>query len=278
MQTKVYKPISSIKISSLLGEMLEDAKRSRDLAWRLTVRDIKGQYRQSILGFFWAFFIPLMNAVAWIFLQASGVVKISNTGIPYPAYVFTGTILWSILVESINAPLAQTQAAKGIMGKINFPKEALLISGIYKILYNTFIKSILLVLVLLSFGILPSFSVLFFPVGLCAIITVGFLTGMLLTPIGMLYKDIGHAIPLLMQFLMFLSPVVYSVGGRGVVSEIIRLNPLTPLIVNTRNALTGQAFDNLVYFAVVVGGAILLLMIGWLFYRISIPIIIEKSS
>jgi lipopolysaccharide transport system permease protein len=248
------------------------------LAWRLTVRDFKGQYRQSILGAFWAFITPLMSAVVWIFLNASGAVQIADAGIPYAAYVFTGTMLWSILTESINMPLQQTNAAKSIMNKINFPKEALLLSGLYKIAANTGIKIVLVIVVLLFLGIIPGKQLLFLPVVIAGIVLFGFAIGLLLTPLGMLYTDVGRAIPMGMQLLMYLSPVVYVVEKEGWLAKLIQWNPTTTLVINGRSAFTGLPFENLAYFTILSIVMVLVLFVGWFFYRFSIPIIVERNG
>lgn len=279
MQIKTYKSTTShIKFTDLVAEMFSDLKQSRDLAWRLTVRDFKGQYRQSILGAFWAFITPLMSAVVWIFLNASGAVKMADAGIPYAAYVFTGTMLWSILTESMNMPLQQTNAAKSIMSKINFPKEALLLSGLYKIAANTGIKIVLVIVVLLFLGILPGVQLLFLPLVIAGIVLFGFTIGLLLTPLGMLYTDVGRAIPMGMQLLMYLSPVVYVVQKDGWLAKLIQWNPTTTLVVNGRSAFTGLPFDNVAYFGILSIVMLLVFFVGWFFYRFSIPIIVERNG
>lgn len=258
--------------------MWKDLAGSRELAWQLTVRDYKGQYRQSVLGVLWAFIMPVMNTLVWIFLNMTQVVKIPETGVPYLAYVFAGTMLWSVLVESINMPLMQTQAAKSIMGKINFPKEALLLSGFYKVLSNSLIKLALVLVIVLAVGIRPHPQMLFIPVGILALVVCGFSAGILVTPVGMLYNDVGRGIPLLMQFLMYLSPVVYFTPQLGSLAAVVAYNPLTPLIVNARNAFTGMPFENLPYFFILTGGMCLLGLAGWMVYRFSIPIIVERAG
>ncbi|MDZ4184574.1 MAG: hypothetical protein U1D97_06300, partial [Desulfuromonadales bacterium] len=98
--------------------MLCDLSDARELAWRLAVRDISAQYRQAFLGFLWAFILPLANTLAWIFLNNAGVVKIADTVLPYPVYVFTGTMLWAIFMDALNAPLQQAIAAKPMLAKL----------------------------------------------------------------------------------------------------------------------------------------------------------------
>lgn len=194
LETRIYQKENNIKIFKLLKESLKDIYASRFLAKQLAVRDIKAQYRQSYLGIIWAFIGPLITAFVWIFLNSSGTIKLSDTGIPYPVYAFSGTLLWSIIVDSINSPTASTNSAKGIMSKINFPKEALVISGIYKLLFNSSIKIGLLLVGVFVYGIGFSWSLLLFPFVILGAILFGTTLGLFLTPISMLYKDIGRIV------------------------------------------------------------------------------------
>ena len=140
LEVKIYQKENNIKIGRLIKDSLSDIYTSRFLAKQLAVRDISAQYRQSFLGVLWAFITPLTTAFVWILLSATGTIRLSDTGIPYPVYVFSGTLILSIITEAINTPTISTNAAKGMMTKINFPKEALIISGIYKLLFNVAIN------------------------------------------------------------------------------------------------------------------------------------------
>ena len=279
MRTTIYTPDSLL--SNPLGmarEMLRDLAASRELAWRLTVRDLSAQYRQTILGFLWAIILPLANTLIWIFLSHSGVVSVSDTALPYPVYVFTGTMLWAILMDAMNAPLQIATASKSMLAKINFPREALLVSGIYQTLVNALIKVALLILALLALGIYPDWNVLLFPMGLLSLILVGTVIGLALTPIGLLYTDVGKAIPLLMQFMMFLTPVVFAMPKSGISATLFQLNPLTPIILTARDWLTGFTPEYLGYFVVVNGAAIALLLVFWVVFRLAMPILIERMG
>lgn len=269
---------NSMSFSGIVSEMFRDLRASKDLSWRLAVRDTKSLYRQSFLGILWAFFTPLMNTLVWVFLNSTGVVKMDDVGIPYTVYVFVGTMLWSILLESLTSPLQQTQAAQSMMTKINFPKEALIVSGIYKILFNSLIKVVLIIIAMVALGVYPNQYTLLFPVSLFSLILFGTAIGLFLTPVGMLYTDIGRAIPLVMQFFMYFSPVVYLAPKSGTLSKLIHINPVTPLINNARNWLTGFEAESLQYFIWINVAVLALLFVGWLLYRISIPIIVERMS
>jgi lipopolysaccharide transport system permease protein len=226
----------------------------------------------------WAFITPLTTALVWVFLNMSGTIKLTDTGIPYPVYAFSGTLLWSIISDSINAPIISTTAAKGILSKINFPKEALLVSGIYKLLFNSAIKIVLLLVFIGLFGVGYHASILLFPLALLGVILIGTTIGLFITPIGMLYNDIGKIITVGLSMLMYITPVVYVLPKAGIMKTLMEINPLTPLILTTRDLVVGFTPEYLTYYFWVLGISIPLFFIGLLFYRISIPILVERMS
>lgn len=275
----IYTPDSLIlNPANMAKEMVFDLYAGRELSWRLAIRDISAQYRQTLLGFLWAILIPLSNTVIWIFLSKSGVVSVNKTDIPYPVYVFVGTMLWGILIDAVNAPLQSTSGAKTMLSKINFPRESLIVSGIYKTIFNSIIKIALIIIGIVIYGVYPGINGLLIPVGVMSLILVGTTIGVLITPIGMLYGDIGKAIPILMQFIMYLSPVVYPMPKTGLASKIFAANPITPLINIARSFMTNGVIDSVQYYVVINIVATIMLIIVWVIYRISMPILIERIS
>ncbi len=275
----VYTPESSLANPiRMLRDMFHDLLASRELAWRLAVRDMSAMYRQSFLGLLWALILPLANTVVWIFLSSSGIVSVGDTDLPYPVYVFAGTMLWAIFMDAVNSPLQVNTAAKGMLAKINFPREALVLAGIYQSLFNASIKIVLLIVGLAIMGIYPGWSIVLFPIGLLSLIMVGTMIGLMFTPVGLLYTDIGRGLPLLMQFLMYLTPVVFPIPKAGWSALVFEANPLTPLIMTTRQWLTGMPTDQLGYFMLVNGVTLLLLLVFWAIYRLAMPILIERMS
>lgn len=278
LETRVYQKERTIKIGTLLQASLKDMFSSRFLARQLAERDIKAQYRQSFLGILWVFVTPLATAAVWIFLNNSGTVRLSDTGVPYPVFAFSGTLIWSIIVASIHSPMQSTNAAKGILTKINFPKEALLLSGVYKLLFESSIKMILLVLFVFIYGVGFHWSLLLLPLAVLGAIFFGTTLGLFLTPIGLLYKDIGKIISFGMQLLMYLTPVVYAIPKTGVMKTIMTYNPITPIILTTRDLVVGFSPQFLTYLIVVLVLCVPLLFLGLVIYRIAIPIIVERLT
>jgi len=208
----------------------------------------------------------------------SGIISIRDTALPYPVYVFTGTMFWSIFVDSVNSPLNQTTSAKAMLAKINFPREALLISGIYKTFFNSAIKIFVLLCALLFLGVYPGWGLIWFPIGVFSLILTGTAVGLLITPVGVLYTDIARLINHLLQILMYLTPVIFPMPTGGFAAVIYKFNPMTPLIMTTRNWLTGFQPQYLNYFFLINVFVVMLLIIVWIAYRAAMPILIERMS
>ncbi len=277
LETTVYQKESNKNFIRLLQESLRDIYSSRFLARQLAERDIKAQYRQSYLGFLWVFLTPLATAAVWVFLNLSGTIEVTDTGIPYPVYAFSGTLLWSILREAVNSPAHNTNSSRGILGKINFPKEALIISGLYKVLFNASVKILLLVVFIFLFGIGFHWSLLLLPFTILGVLLVGTTLGLFLTPFSMLYTDVGRMVSMGFSFLMYITPVVYAVPDSGLMKFIMELNPFTPLILTSRDVLTGTSPEYLVYYFSLIVVSIPLFFLALVLYRISIPVIVERS-
>jgi lipopolysaccharide transport system permease protein len=278
-QVMVYTSESQIRSPGvLLGSMWSDLKASRELSWRLFVRDLSAQYRQSFFGVIWAFVPPIVTSLVFIFLQSRNIVNFGETDIPYPIYVLVSVVLWQIFSDSLNAPLKSVTAAKPLLAKINFPREALIISAFYMVLFNILIKLSIIVAVFVIFRLQLNWAVLLSLGAVLMLSLLGFATGLLLTPVGMLYTDIGTAIPIFIQLFFFVTPVVYPPPEDFPFSLIAVLNPISPLLIAARDLITVGTISNPVAFTVVSILTLVLLFFAWVIYRLSLPIIIERMS
>jgi lipopolysaccharide transport system permease protein len=107
---------------------------------------------------------------------------------------------------------------------------------------------------------------------------VGTSIGLLLAPVGMLYGDIARLIPVLTQFAMYVTPVVYVMPTEGLTGTLFRLNPMTPVIHNSRAWLTGSESLWVGPMVITVAVSIAVLLFGWVAYRVTMPRIIERMS
>ncbi|MEL6495209.1 MAG: ABC transporter permease [Cyanobacteria bacterium J06623_7] len=275
----IYTPESKIKHpGSLLQLMWRDLLASRGLAWQLMVRDIKAQYRQSFLGVFWAFLPPIFLACGFTLAGQSNVIAIGETNIPYPAYVMFSTALWQTFVESLNGPVQAVIQAKPMLARVNFPREAIILSKLGEVGFNFGIKLILIIGLFIWFQVPLSGTVILAPVALLHLIMLGTLLGMLLAPLGILYQDISRGMTMITSLWLFITPVVYPVPSAGTFATLVKLNPVTPLLVTIRElATTGvltQA-DNFWLVSIIAFGG---LLVTWTFFRLAMPYVIERVS
>lgn len=275
----IYTPDSPIcRPGPFVASMIRDLVASRGLAWRLFVRDLTAMYRQSVLGYVWAFVPPILAALPWMILNRENVLSVHDTTIPYPAFVLCGTLLWQTFIDALNAPLRQTTAARGMLARIHFPREALVLAGLAESVWNFLVRLLLLVPVLALAGIPLSTSLLWAPLGIASLLLLGTAVGLLITPIGLLYTDVGRAIPIVATFGMLLTPVVYPPRPDGLVGWLAKWNPVSPVLATTRDWLTDQSPELIVGFGWVSVIALAVFLAAWFAYRLAMPMIVERMG
>ncbi len=279
LPTTIYTPESPVKHPiRLIRALGRDILAARELAWRLFVRDLSAQYRQTYLGYVWAFLPPLVASLTFIYLNSQGIVRIQNTGIPYPAFVMIGTLLWQVFVDAIQCPIQAINSGRAMLAKINFPREALLMSGLYMVLFNLAIRLLLLVVVMLVWKVTPGTGLWVFPLALMGLLAAGFALGLAILPLGSLYGDVTRGIPIVTQFWMLLTPVVYPPSTQGLASILIKWNPLSPLVTTAREALCNQTLTMLVQFGAISCVSLVMVFLGLLMFRLVMPLIIERMG
>lgn len=276
----VYEPRPDIlRPSWLMAGMAQDIWSSRELAWRLFLRNLRGQYRQTFLGLLWAFLPPLANTAIWIFLRNQGVFKLdSQPGVSDVVYILTGMILWQAFIDALQMPLARINENRGMVSKLNFPRESLLIEGLGDVFFNFGVRALLLVPAFWWYQVPLSATILWFPPMALLLVLLGFALGLFLFPIGSLYQDVGRLITLVLPFWMILTPIIYVLPEAAQHSWLVWANPAAPLLMTARDLVLSESIvwstPTIVY-----GIATLPLVIwGLLVFRISMPILVERMA
>jgi lipopolysaccharide transport system permease protein len=264
----VYTPESPLRQpAKFVRDMIADLLASRELAWRLFLRDLSAQYRNSVLGYVWVFLPPLVASLPFVYLNSTGVVRMGETPIPYAAYAMVGTIIWQTFVDALNSPLRTLNAARSMLTRINFPREAILLSGLMQVGFTFLVRLVLLIAVFGAFALEPAATAPLFFVGMLSVVGTGFMIGLLLTPVGL---------PIASTFLMLLTPVLYPVPASGFGAIVSALNPLTPLVTTTRDWLTTGHVAHLGGFILVSAVTVTFLVFGWVAYRLALPHLIAR--
>jgi len=282
LPTRIYSPEPALKHPrQFFGDMFRDIGASGELAMALARRDISAQYRQSILGYVWAFLPILGTTGVFLFLRSGGAFETGTNAVAYPVYVFVGTMLWQLFADAVNGPLKMVTSSRGMLVKINFPREALILAGMLMTGFNFLVRLTLLVPALMFFAWKGMYtfsppSLWLFPLGLFSLVILGYTLGLLLTPIGMLYKDIQMALTMIMMFWMFVTPVVVSIPAAGPVATVMKWNPVSPMLDTTRAWLLGVEPLLFGHYLAILGLAVFLLIVGWILYRVALPHVIAR--
>ena len=279
MSEAIYTPQSELRHPArLLNQMWRDLGRSRELAWRLMIRDISANYRQSFLGLLWAFLPPIVMAVGFTLAGKANVIKIAATDLPYPAYVIFSMILWQTFVEALNGPVVAVSNAKQMLARVNFPREAIVLAKLGEVFFNFGIKLVLIIIIFAWYKMPLTWAALLSPLALLQLIMLGTFIGLLLAPLGALYQDVTHGITVLTGLWLFLTPVVYPVPGSGTFGTLVKMNPVTPLLVTTRELATSGVVSQPTAFLIVSAVTIVGLLATWVSFRLTLPFAIERVS
>jgi lipopolysaccharide transport system permease protein len=259
-----------------LAGLLFDIRRSGWLTGQLVRHGLRGRYRGSILGYLWLFAAPLAMAAVWIFLHRSGVVSFGETTAPYPVYVVAGLFLWTGFLRMLNSPFQQLNGARGMLARINFPWEALIVAGWVEVLVDCAVFYVLLAGILAAFGmdfLAPLAASI--PATL-ALLVLGAAAGLLTAPFGLLYDDIPRAIGLFTYGLFFLTPIVYPPPSTMPGALTVTINPVGILLVTSREMITSAPVSYPLAALAAATGAVLLLASAWIVFRVATPHIVSK--
>jgi lipopolysaccharide transport system permease protein len=277
MNETIYSSASQLlSPGRFLRDSISDLRACREVAWHLFTRNLRSQYRQSVLGYLWILLPPVATMLLWVYLNWTKTLAIGRTDIPYPIYVLTGTMLWQVFVDALNCPLNQLGASRNLITKVRLPHEAILLSGVGVIFFNFVVRFVIVLAALLLFHVPLTAGLLLAPFGLVVLVLLGLAIGLILAPVGLLYQDISMGLTMVLGFAFFITPIVYPVPTKWPASLLATLNPVTPPLESTRNWIAMGFVAPAPGFYVVAAGSFALFLIAWFAYRLATPHFIAK--
>lgn len=252
---------------------------SRHLIREMVRRDLVSQYRQSVLGILLSL-LPVLVTTAWaILFQEARIINVGDVQMPYPFYVLVGLMVWSGFTEGWDAPMSGLLSEQGLISKTNIPPEAVVLARLVQVAINFAMKSLVIAAAAVLYGVAPAWTVIFAPVCFGLVVMLGASIGMILSPIGLLYNDVGRIVPVVTTFWFFLTPVIFTSPAHGIAAVIMRqINPVTPLLMSARDL----AFRGTVSMPVELVGAtiftLLLFAAATTFHAVALPIVIDRNN
>jgi ABC-2 type transport system permease protein len=245
----------------------------------LVRRDLKVRHRGTFLGMLWSLATPLLIVGLYYFVftfifRASPVQDVARPdghAVPFAVYFFSGLTIWNFFSGSVGASTGSITGSGYLLNKVYFPRAILPISTVLSSLVTfAFEAAILLAATVLVVGF-PSLHIVWAPLILLIVALLAIGLALILSTVTVFLRDTAHFIAVFMQLWFWGTPIIYSlrfVSERPGMVTLLKLNPLTGVVVSFRNVVVlnrEPSYAVLAYDAVV---AVLTLIIGvWVFHR-----------
>ena len=222
----------------------------RELLYFLAWRDVKVKYKQTIIGAGWAILQPLMTMIVFT-LVFKKIGDVPSDGIPYPIFAYTALLPWNLFSGTLNRSTLSLVSQVSLISKIYFPRLIIPLSATIAGIIDFALAFVVLVGMMFWYRVIPTLAVLSLPFFVTIALLAAVSVGLWLAALNVRYRDVGHAVPFLIQIWMFASPVAYPVS---VIPEkwrlLYSLNPLAGVIEGFRWAMLGKESPDFVVIAV----------------------------
>lgn len=236
----------------------------RVFIWRM----ISVRYRQSVLGVVWVAAQPIVTTLV-ILLMFNIIGADTSDGAPRALFLFTGVMAWQFFARSVQDGTSSLVTNSGILTKIFLPRIMFPVAAILTAWLDLLVMAVFLIAACLYFGVAFSVNLLMLPVFLVLVSATALAIAIILSPVNALYRDVSFVIPFVLQFGMFLTPVLYTsrhVPDRWQV--LYHLNPLSTLIEGVRWAVLPQSpAPDPVYLAINIACIVVALVGGLLVFQ-----------
>ena len=242
----------------------------RDLLLVFGIRDIKLRYRQTVLGVVWVVLQPLIAAAIFALIFGR-VARLPSEGVPYFLFAYASFLAWTAFQSTLSRSSASLVQNSQLVSKVYFPRLILPFSTGLLALLDFVVGFALLAVLFPAYGRAPGWAIVLVPVWLALLLLLALGLGMMGGALMVRYRDVQHALPVAVQFLLYASPVGYSLSA---VPEAYRhlflLNPLTGLLEAFRWSLVGTAELHIGHVSYSAGATLLIFVFGvFQFHRLE---------
>jgi lipopolysaccharide transport system permease protein len=222
-------------------EMVKSLWFNRSLISAMAKREVVGRYKGSFLGIFWSFFNPVLMLAVYTFVFSVIFKARWNGGgdskTEFALVLFAGLMVFNLFSECINRAPGMILANANYVKKVVFPLEILPWVSLGSALFHWLVSlCVWLVAYVVFFGI-PNVTALLLPVIMLPLVFLVMGLSWGLASLGVYLRDVSQFIGILTTILMFLSPIFYPSSVLPDYSQLLKLNPLTPVIEGVRDVL-----------------------------------------
>lgn len=223
-------------LRSDLRDMLAEQLDYSELLYQMTLRDLLLRYKQTVMGFGWAVFMPLVNTAVFsvIFTRVAPL----ETPVPYPLFAFCGLWAWNFFSSTLRFSVTALTSNTNLVAKVYFPREIFPFSAVLVGLVDFVVSASVLIALMAWYRIVPGIHILWLPVVLAVHIAFTAGVALVVSMANLFYRDVKYLFEVAITVWMFATSVVYPVDRLGgVLGTVLALNPMTPIIDAYRNVL-----------------------------------------
>jgi ABC-type polysaccharide/polyol phosphate export permease len=249
-----------------LADMVHEQGEYAELMYALVRRDLSLRYQNSLMGFGWAIFAPLLQMLIFT-LVFTRVVPL-DTGVPYPLFAYVGLWSWNLFASSLRFAGSSLTANPNLVTKVYFPREVLPFSAVAVSLFDFMVASTVLAGLMWYYGVAVGWSVAFIPV--IVLVQLAFTAGvaLLVSMAHLFYTDVKHIFELVLTVWMFATAVLYPVDRiGGMVGRLLQLNPMTPIVDAYRSVLLRGTLPEATPFATAAAIALVVFVTSWMLFH-----------
>ena len=235
-------------------------------------RDISARYRQSIVGLGWAIIKPVMTMLIFTFVFGT-VAKLDSGDAPYALFCFAAILPWGYFSGALSGSTNSLVTGRGLLTKVYFPRVILPLTAVVTGMVDLLIQFVLLAGLMVYYQVVPTAAILMLPLFLLLAVITAFTGGLWLTVLNVKYRDVGHAVPFMVQSWMWLSPVVYqsqeirNSETLGHLWSLYALNPLVSVIDGFRWSIFGAEMPDWNMMMISTALVFVLLFLGLIYFR-----------
>lgn len=235
----------------------------RELLYFLIWRDIKVRYKQTVLGVAWALIQPLFTMLVFYF-SFSKLAKIPSDGLPYPLFCYAALVPWSFFANGLAQSSNSLVGSANLITKVYFPRLTIPLATVLSGVIDFLLAFGLLVVLMLSYGVAPSWKIALFPLFVLLALVTSLGVGLWLSALNVEFRDVRYVVPFITQFWMLATPIAYPSSLLGEPwRTLYGLNPMTGVVEGFRWALLGTPnspgpmliVSSLAAVLIVIGGA-----------------------
>jgi homopolymeric O-antigen transport system permease protein len=275
--TVVYTPSADLGLGwHVWRDMARAVYDSRELTWQLFVRNWRARFRQSFLGYAWTLGTTLATVAMFTLLRGASIIRFGETQLPYPLYVLIGFTVWQLFADSLTRATNSIVTTSKLISKINFTRETVVLSAVGEAAFDFSLRFVVVIAAFPLFGLMPSWGLLAVPLLLVPLVLFSVGLGMILSVANSVLRDFGNALPVLLPFGMFLTPVLYPVPTTWPGTLLVKFNPVASYVMAARDLAVGAGLAHLGGYAAWSVASVVLCLAGWRFFHLAMPRVIER--